>query len=486
MFIQPNKQVGIPLYLQIAEQLKEMILQKELPSGAKMPSERTMASLIDVHRNTIKHAYNELKADGYIETHERKGYFVSDLGEEKVEKGRTYNLRWSDIIKSKYINRRIEEQFSSFFKKDVKYSFAGDIMHTREIGSEDLKRIIKKISSDIDASDFTITHRQGDLELRKEISLFLKKMNINAKAGEIQIVSETFQAIDYISSMILGAGDVVIVPETVCPEIIRIFSAAGAKLQSIKMDKDGIICEEVEKALKNNRAKLIYVEPDFAIPTGTVMSIERRKQLLQLSYKYNVPIIEEGGNAGLRHEGKDIPPIRALDRHDSVIYVYTFYYKIPSGLRTAFVMGNKRLINDLGAIIQSRFVCQDVISQYILKEYLSSGCYDKNLKQINENCKQKKILMYEKLEKSISLGLDLELPEGGVFLWGRLPDECNEKYLQYVLIDNSVSYVPGSVFFAEGRGNANYVRFCYYCCTEKEITEGINVFNKVFADSMNI
>lgn len=152
MFIQPNKQVGIPLYLQIAEQLKEMILQKELPSGAKMPSERTMASLIDVHRNTIKHAYNELKADRYIETHERKGYFVSDLGEEKVEKGRTYNLRWSDIIKSKYINRRIEEQFSSFFKKDVKYSFAGDIMHTREIGSEDLKRIIKKISSDIDAT----------------------------------------------------------------------------------------------------------------------------------------------------------------------------------------------------------------------------------------------------------------------------------------------------------------------------------------------
>lgn len=485
MFIQPNKQAGIPLYLQIKEQLKEMILRKELPSGAKMPSERTMASLIDVHRNTIKRAYNELKADGYIETHERKGYFVTDLGKEKVEKGRTYNLRWSDIIKSKYINRRIEEQFSSFFKKDAKYSFTGDIMHTREIGGKDLHRIISKISTDIDACNFTITHRQGDLELRKEISLFLKKMNINAKAGEIQIVSETFQAIDYISSMILDAGDVVIVPETVCPEIIRIFAAAGAKMQSIKMDKDGIICEEVEKALKNNRAKLIYVEPDFAIPTGTVMSIERRKQLLKLSYKYNVPIIEEGGNAGLRHEGKAIPPIRSLDMHDSVIYVYTFYYKIPSGLRIAFVMGNKRLINDLGAIIQSRIVCQDVISQYVLKEYLNSGCYDKNLKQINEDCKQKKKLMYEKLKKSMALGLDLELPDGGVFLWGKLPNECDEKYLQSVLMDNGVSYVPGSVFFVEGRDYAKHIRFCYYCRTEKEITEGIDIFNQVFADSIN-
>ncbi|NBI62467.1 aminotransferase class I/II-fold pyridoxal phosphate-dependent enzyme, partial [Clostridiales bacterium] len=191
-------------------------------------------------------------------------------------------------------------------------------MHAKEIGGEDLKKTIHKILSDLDASMFAITDRRGDPELRKEISLFLQKMNIKAKVREIQIVSETFQAIDYISSMILDEKDAVIIPETVCPEIIRIFSAAGAKIQSVKMDKDGILCDEVEKALKNRKTKLIYVEPDFAIPTGTVMSIERRKQLLRLSYKYNVPIIEEGGNADLRHEGKSLPPIKALDTHDSV------------------------------------------------------------------------------------------------------------------------------------------------------------------------
>lgn len=486
MFIQPNKQAGIPLYSQITEQLKEMILQKELPSGAKLPSERTMATLIDVHRNTIKRAYNELKADGYIETHERKGYFVSDLGEEQVKKGRSYNLRWSDIIKSAYINRRIEEQFSSFLKRDVNYSFVGDIMHAKEIGGEDLKKIIHKISSDLDISTFAITDRRGDPELRKEISLFLQKMNINAKVREIQIVSETFQAIDYISSMILDEKDAVIIPETVCPEIIRIFSAAGAKIQSVKMDKDGILCDEVEKALKNSKAKLIYVEPDFAIPTGTVMSIERRKQLLRLSYKYNVPIIEEGGNADLRHEGKSLPPIKALDTHDSVIYVYTFYYKLPSGLRIAFVTGNKGLINDLGAIIQSRIVCQDVMSQYILKEYLQSGSYEKNLKQINEGLKKKKKLMYEKLKDSIDLGLDMEQPKGGVFLWGKLPQGCDEKYLRSILKEKGVSYMPGNVFFGESRGDTNYIRFCYYCRTENEIIEGINIFNESFAESMRI
>lgn len=483
MIIPHRKRTGAPLYLQITGQLKEMILEKELPSGAKMPSERKMAALLDVHRNTIKHAYNELKADGYLEAHERRGYYVSDLGEEK--KGKSYNLRWSDIIKGKYINRKIENQFSSFFKKDAKYSFVGDIMHAKEIGGADLKKILHRISSDIDVSKFSITHRQGDLELRKEISLFLQKMNINAKAGEIQIVSETFQAIDYISSMILDEGDAVIIPETVCPEIIRMFSAAGARMLSVKMDRNGLICEEAEKALKNNKVKLIYVEPDFAIPTGTVMSLERRKKLLQLSYQYNVPIIEEGGNFELRHTGKAIPPIRALDLHDSVIYVYTFYYKIPSGLRIAFVMGNKRVINDLSMIIQSRVVCQDVISQYVLKEYLRSGCYDKNLNLINEDCKQKKQLMYDLLESARALGLVVEKPDGGVFLWGKLPPACNEKYLQSILTERGVSYMPGNVFFGEGRGDAVYIRFCYYCRTEQEIIEGIDIFNRAFAESMN-
>jgi 2-aminoadipate transaminase len=150
------------------------------------------------------------------------------------------------------------------------------------------------------------------------------------------------------------------------------------------------------------------------------------------------------------------------------------------------VTGNKGLINDLGAIIQSRVVCQDVVSQYILKEYLKSGSYDKNLKQINKDLKQKKELMYEKLKDSIHLGLDMEQPKGGVFLWGKLPQGCNEKYLQSILKEKGVSYMPGNVFFGERRGDVNYVRFCYYCRTENEIIEGINIFNKSFAESMNV
>ena len=93
--------------------------------------------------------------------------------------------------------------------------------------------------------------------------------------------------------------------------------------------------------------------------------------------------------------------------------------------------------------------------------------------------------MYEKLGDAMALGLSVEQPEGGIFLWGRLPCGCNKKYLQSALIENGVSYVPGNVFFEGGRADENYIRFCYYGRTEEEITEGIRVFNTVFAESMN-
>lgn len=485
MIIQPQKEIGVPLYFQISEHIKQMILSQELQGGIKLPSERRMSALIGVHRNTIKHAYDELVADGYIIASERRGYFVSNINDAKPEKGSSYGLRWSDIIKSQYINRRIEEQFSSFFKKECTYSFSGDIMHSAEIGGADLKNAIRKFSNNINENSFTITHRQGDYSLRKELVNFLQKSGINAKAGEIQIISETFQAIDYIACMTLNAGDEVILPETVCPEIIRIFSASCAKIHSVNMDSDGIDCDEVEKILNNGKVKLIYVEPDFSIPTGFVMSLDRRKKLLQLSYKFNVPIIEEGGNADLRHEGERIPSLKSLDKHDSVVYVYSFYYKIPSGLRIAFVTGSKRLISDLSAIIQSRIMCQDVVSQYTLREYLRDGYYLKNLEQINKTCNYNKKLMYKMLEPSIARGLDITFPQGGVFLWAKLPSKCNNKLLQIKLSQYGISCVPGKVFFTNYNRDTNYIRFCYYCSTDEEITKGIKLFNEAFIESLS-
>lgn len=479
--MQTDKSKDVPLYIQITNQLKEMIVKEELPSGVKMPSERAMAKLIGVHRNTVKRAYGELRADGYIKSRERSGFFVCfPQNISGTSSHIQYGLRWGDIIKNAYINNRIEEQFSSYLSSDAKYSFSGDVMQQDDIGKEDIAAILKELSSDRDSKLYGLTSRQGDYELRKQVVFLLLQNGINVNPSEVQIVTESFQAIEYIANMIIGEDDAVIIPKLVCPEIVRVFSSVGANIISVGMDEEGMICEQVEREIHSHNVKLIYVEPDFANPTGTVMSLERRKKLLELSYEYNIPIIEEGGNSDLRHEGEKILPIKALDMHDSVIFVYTFYYKLPAGIRIAFVTGNRRMIGDLGAVVQSRIMCQDTLSQMILKELLREGLYEKNVSIINKRDCRNKLLMIEKLKDSIERGLEVQKPEGGVFLWCKLPDVIDERLFRQKLFEQGVSYMPGDIFFASRDADGNYIRLNYSCCRDQDISEGIELFNEAF------
>lgn len=483
MLLQASKTSDMPLYVQIMNQLKDMILREELPKGIKMPSERTMAQLLHVHRNTVKRVYQELKAEGYLESFERKGFFVCEKQGSGAEKNRIYGLRWGDIVRDKYINRRIEERFSRWLSRDAAYSFSGDEVQSEEVGREDISNILMDIANSPEENLYAITHKQGSVELRKQIATFLKTKGIQARISEIQVLSESFQAIEYVSNMIVAEGETIIMPETVCPEVIRVFVSLGAKIVTAEMDEEGMICEQLERLIPQHNPKLIYVEPDFANPTGTVMSLSRRKQLLELSYQYNIPIIEEDSSSDLRYEGRAIPSLKALDQHESVIFIYSFYCKLPSGIRIAFMVGNKRVISDISTVIQSRVLCEDVISQRILKEYFARGLFEKNLRKINENHCRKKTLMYSLLQEAGHPGLEMNNPEGGVFLWCKLPDHIDENKLRSVAIDKGIAYMPGNSFFAGGEKGANYIRLNYAFCSEQNIIQGIEQFNLALKES---
>lgn len=484
MLLYTNKNLDTPLYLQIVNQLKDIIIKEELPDGFKMPSERSVAKILGVHRNTIKRAYHELRADGYLNSIERKGFSVTTDNTRLKSSSRKYGLRWSDIIRDEYINHRIEEHFSSLLNQNVKYSFSGDVVQTEEIGRDDISEILFEIAKSQEQNIYAISHKQGDYELRKSMVDFIKTKGINAKPSEVQVVSESFQAIEYISNMIIKEGDTVIIGETACPDTTRIFLSSGARIITVSMDENGIICEQLEALIIKHDPKLLFVDPDFQNPTGSVMSLGRRKQLLDLSYKYNIPIIEEDSSSELRYEGRSIPPLKALDQHESVIYIYSFYFTIPSGIRIAFIVANKRLVSDVSTVIQSRVVCADVISQRVIKEYLNRGLYSKNLAVIRENNHLKRDLMYEALKGARKLGVEMIKPEGGAYIWCKLPQNIDVQKLMLNANKKAISFMPGRMFFVKGSKGDGFIRLNYSFSDEKKITEGIELFNEALSESI--
>lgn len=483
MLLYTNKNSDTPLYVQVVNQLKDMIVKGELSDGTKLPSERLMANLLGVHRNTIKRAYHELRADGYLASVERLGFVVSYGRDANAATGKNYTLRWSDIIRDEYVNHRIEEHFSNRLKQNCKYSFSGDMENLEETGREDISSLLREIALSDEKKLYSISHRQGILELRKNISAFLKSKGIHAKASEIQILSESFQALDYITNMLITEGDSVVLGETACPDTIRVFLSRGAKIVGVDMDENGILCDHLESLIQKYAPKLIFVDPDFQNPTGCVMSLERRKQLLDLSYRYNIPIIEEDSASELRYEGSHIPSLKALDQHESVIYIHSFYYTIPAGLRLATVVANKRIINDLSTVIQSRIVCADMISQRVLSKYLERGLFKKNLEIINKRNSSNLDAICNALEESKALGLEIKKPGGGPYLWCKLPPDINMQILTSNSTACGVSFMPGRMFFVNDSKGDSFIRFNFMCISENDILKGISLFNAAFKES---
>lgn len=479
-----NHHTQTPIYLQIVNQLKEMIIKGEITDGFVLPSERTMAKNLNVHRNTIIKAYTELKAEDFLASSQGKGYRVSYQIGTSEEAKKNEVISWPSLIKDEYLDLKIT--FDDLFTKSYSssnISFAGGIASTEEYDKEELALILNDIISSDNIEAYSYTPYQGNLHLRQNIANFMQTKGIKAKAGEIQILQETNQALDYLAALLIKPGDVVITEEPVSPDVYRTFALAGGKVVTVPMDDDGIICGSLESLILKYNPKFIYVNPDFQNPTGIVMSLSRRKALLSLSHKYKLPIIEEDASSEIRFEGVRIPSLKALDKGNNVIFIYSFALTFAPGIRMAFVLADKTLIKSLSYIVSIRLISLDSISQKLLSSYIEKGIYQRNLRNICVDYMEKRDLMCACLEEARLLGLDCRKPTGGVYLWCKLAPDIDYHQLNVKTTEKGVSFIPGNIFYIRGSKGDNYIRLNFSYPTKLQIENGVRILTEAIRES---
>jgi DNA-binding transcriptional MocR family regulator len=163
---------------------------------------------------------------------------------------------------------------------------------------------------------------KGDKFLRQKLVAFLGTKGVKASSGEIQILSETNQALDFIVTLLVKPGDSVVMEEPVHPDMYRVMELAGAKILTVPVDGNGMNCEVLESLLTQTRPRLIFVNSSYHDPTGNILSIERRKKIVALSNRYRVPIVEEDAASELVYDG-DKPADQGL-RHGGKCYLHLF------------------------------------------------------------------------------------------------------------------------------------------------------------------
>jgi DNA-binding transcriptional MocR family regulator len=306
---------------------------------------------------------------------------------------------------------------------------------------------------------------------------------INASADETMVLSGSQQGLDLSARAFIDNGDVVFVEEPTFFSATHIFRAAGARVVGVPTDKDGMRTDVLAMLLKRFKPKIIYTIPDFQNPSGAVMSLDRRNELLSLAYRNQIIVLEDDPYGMLRYEGNSLPALKAMDVHDNVLYLSTFSKLLFPGLRVGWISGPPQVLHRFTLLKQMADLHTSSLPQLIFDRFLREGLMPGHLEKANkENCKRRDV-MNEELTAAKLEGLTWNRPEGGLYLWCRVPDPMPQSRLLSRSVDNGVSFVPGNTFYP-GNATGNYVRLNFTYPSPEQIKEGVGRLARAYNDVM--
>lgn len=476
--IRLDRSSHIPLYRQICQGLREAILSGQLAEGTRLPTERALANELGVNRTTVMNAYNELASEGLIEGHVGRGTLVKrsyfDQEDEEFEcdhpswllglaTGDTYALG---------PDARILSELSSMGERQEVISFAAGTPARNMLPGAMIRTIVSDgmLSSGQHALGYCPV--EGLQSLRRGIAERLRRQGVPVDFQQILVLSGSTQGIGLLGRLLLNPGDEVVVETPTYLGAIQTFRALGARVIGVPTDSDGMRVDLLESILARRSPRFIYTLPTFHNPTGAVMSQERRRRLLLLSRRYQIPILEDDPYREVYFGDQEPQPLKALDTRGHVIYLSTCSKILAPGIRVAWLAAPEPIISRLSLHKQVFDLNTNALGQWIVSEMLRRNMLDDHLAQVREQYHRKRDLMLQAIQRYWPAGVRVNHPEGGFNLWCRLPGEMRARTLLREAAQDRVAFVIGEPFHSDG-GGQHHMRLSYAAPEEAHIEEGI-------------
>jgi len=375
-------------------------------------------------------------------------------------------------------------------------SFAGGLPAPDTFPVDDLRAAANVVFDKHAAKALQYGTTEGDTDLKAEVIKFEARQGVSIKDDNLLIVSGSQQALDMIPKLFLNPGDYVIAGRPTYLGALNAIQSYQGKVLGIPFtaELDGFDMNALEQSYAQlvkggGKAKYIYVIPDFQNPTGICWSLEKRKALLAFAYRHDLLIVEDSPYREIRFLGETLPSIYQLDQQSEnrqiVVTLKTFSKILIPGARVGWIMARPEIIAKLVIAKQAMDLCTNVFAQMWLAEYLKTGKIYGHVKEINANYREKRNFMVEMLEKYMPKRFDLvwTRPEGGLFLWIRLPSYIDTEKLLPKALEQKVAYVIGSAFyFDEPEHNAMRLNFSY--ASREQIEAGVQRLAKVISDEI--
>jgi DNA-binding transcriptional MocR family regulator len=322
---------------------------------------------------------------------------------------------------------------------------------------------------------------EGFQPLRQWIVGHMGRLGVPCDEDNIVITCGSQQGLEFLGRLLLSPGDTALVTAPTYLGALQAFSAYQPRYDELRPDKGNRTPASYADAAAaaGGRVKFAYVVPDFANPTGETMSRQARERLLDLAAELDIPIIEDSAYAALRFEGEPIPAIQALDIARSggldaarTIYCGTFSKTMSPGLRIGWIVAGKPLIRRLVLVKQASDLNSANVNQMVMHKLVETT-YERQVTAARSHYRRRRDAMLAALAEHMPAGVTWTEPQGGLFVWVRLPEGCDAAaLLQRAVAEARVAFVPGGAFFFDGSGR-NSMRLSYSLPDEATIREGI-------------
>lgn len=473
-----DKKSKVPIYKQIANYYREQILSGKLLNDFRLPSERVLAKELSISRDTVNKAYIILKDERLISSVKNQYFRIDYASNKKAAKKPHRQLYWD-----KMINERFQDPKPLFDKiiddsLNEKYiSFAAELYPRDNLPVDIIRKYLKTMSDELTQGEIGYVPTQGLLKLRENICVMLKERNIYVKPNEIQIFTEIVQTLNYLTKLLLNENDYVFIEEPFNKDIEMIMKDAGARIITMKTDEQGIITDYLEPMIIKYKPKMIYTIPTFNLPANTVLPLDRRYDLISISGKYGIPVIEDDTIYNIRYRGDKVPPLKAIDKYNSVIYLDSFSDTFAPGIGISYAIAPKSIINKFEYLFVRDCFQLDSISQLLVARYLEDTIeYNNCEKRIIESFKTKLDIFSSELLKNTNVQLEYQPPEGGLAIWCKLPKGVDSLKLYESCRKKGVLIMPGTVFFPQKKQlGSDYISLSFTFPTIHEIKRGVPI-----------
>lgn len=490
-----TRQSGISIKEQIRLEIAQRIRSGLLEAGRLLPSVRQLTAQLNISLVTAHLVYKALEKDGLVESIHGKGTFVrhqqslATTTPQKRTGENTSPFDWQLSISDYLPRASFWSQSAVRLPPEILDLSTASIHHTL-LPLDLLRASIKQSLQQYPHSLGSYPPYQGDPDFLHAISHYLQNQGISVCRHQLIVTNGTQQGIDLFARTFLGPGDVIAIETPCFSSAIDAFRLSHAIIQPVPIDHDGIRIDILEELSTRMKIKAIYTVPTCQNPTGSIMSLKRRRELMNFAQDNNILILEDDPHRELTLSNekhmKTLPPtLKSLDTTGRVVYLKGFSKFLFPGLRLGIIAADGSIYNRLLAVKSITDLGSPLWLQKSLIPLFLNAELTKYIQKLNKTLAYRSHLVMTTLSQKLNPLIRFQKPLGGMHLWLTLPLAISADHLIPIAHHHGIHFLPGSIFFP-GEPELNHIRICWTNLSDDDLPKALNILCEILNNSINV